>query len=420
MVRTLELEFSGARGQEIAALLHYLHASGHAQILPHLHALSITVTQVPLGGLCLNPLLSPTMEWLRLVFETETEPLGAPDTAVDVFIQMVEVVKDLPLKTLSISTADESLKSSIAASEAIGRLISRHPDLTRIEVNDFYRRLLSPFVAASRIPLLREAEFSTLSFSSPNTNITALPGHHGAVHIPRFMALEALAVDLASRDVEDILAFVRSAPLTSLRLRLEHPGPTINQSLRRVEWFQGLKSVTLWFPNSQGEWKDLIPLLSCTQLCAVDLHGVGIAKAIGNTEIMTMAGSWPGLQKLWLRDIHGEGGNVEGVGGPSQSPLLTLLGVSRVAALCHELTMLAAPVDARQPTLNHPDAGIGPNVQHLWFPGSVLDGNEAQVAQFIANHWPNHAYPRASPLLGIPEMEDGDPWKNVWRMADTS
>lgn len=419
MVRFLELEFSGPSGQEIASLLRHLHLNRCKNMLPNLSSLSITVTDVPHEGLLLNPLLSPNVEWLQLVFETETTQQGNPnDTVVTTFTEVIEAVKGLPLKTLSISSADEDLKSSVAATRAIGELIDSNSNLTRVEVNDFHSRLLSPFIASSQVPYLREAQFSVLSFSSPITNITSLPERQDLQGVLGFTTLGALAIDLACRDTDYILSLASHAPLTSLRLRLEQPGKTIDRSLRIIGQFEGLTSVFLWFPDVRGEWKDLVPLLSCTQLCMVDLHGIGIAGAVGDAEVILMATAWPKLRKLWLRELPGDAdGEGTQLDDTSYTPVLTLPGVSKVAELCPEITALAAPIDARPAALRHTATGLGPSVRDLWFPHSILDGNTVQIAQFIADHWPHHVYPSPSPLLGIAEMQDGDPWKDVWVLA---
>lgn len=414
MVRSLELEFSGPGGQEIASLLRSLHINGSKHILPNLYSLSVTVTQIPQASLHLHPLLSHSLEWLQVVFETEAQqPENTTDAVIASFTDVINSVGNLSLDVLSISVADERLKSSSMATDAVGRLIGRNPSLTYTEINDFHYRLSSPFISASKVPHLREAQFSVLSFSSPIANIAFLPQQQDIPPQSAFVELETLAVDLASRDTDHVLSLVSHAPLTSLRLHLEQPGEKIDRSLRTIGQFGGLKSVTLWFPDVRGEWKDLVPLLACTELRTVDLHGVGMASAVGDSEILAMANSWPRLQKLWLRELPGDADETT----VSPSPVLTLSGISRVAERCRELTALAAPVNARPPLPHHLVTGLGPHVRDLWFPHSVLDGNEVDVAQFIAQHWPNHIYPSPSALLGIAEMRDGDPWKEVWNMA---
>lgn len=329
---------------------------------------------------------------------------------------MLQLLHVLKLQAFKVGTVDAELQSSEAASSAVAALIEAQEQLAHLEVTDFFQRFRAPFMAASHLPCLVSASFSTLSFVSP---ITTALSFIIQTRSPTagFLSLEDLESDIAASQVPRLLSLVGSAGLQTLRLRFEQPGVSLSEPLNGVGRFKALTTVRLWFDSMQGRWEDFRPLLLCTKLRSVTLEGERASKIFGDAELCAMAQAWSGLREIQIKDTFRKD-----VGDPdidnedrTYPPTATLAGITTFAAHCPFLTTLILSIDARHNSFHPTSIETARSVQTLWFPNSLEGGRHFRIARFIAEQWPYHQYPQ--PSFYIPVMKADDPWRRIWTLA---
>lgn len=405
---------------------------GVTRLLPQLEELRITVleiTDIQLSiGPALQALISPTITTFDIDFDTDSSDDLQAFHHFIAFDSILGLLDQLKLQTLRISCSDIFLRRSVDISKRIGTAISKQTALTSIVIRNFLSSDPTPLMEASLLPHLERVYFTfpkaiNLSVLTQTPNPFGLPRHSSSStpheHLS-FPSVRYLTAEVSTEGAELLLPSVTSASVDILALTLEpsQQGATLGTILETAGRFTKLRRIFIMFPNTQGTWPELRPLLSCHCVETVSLRGDYLAAAVGDDELHSLAAAWPFLKSLTIVDhllattrfVPGAQEATTLLHAP-YPPAATLMGLSTFAMYCPHLTSIKISIDARGTPLNVSFEAIGASVVHINFPYSLADEAEQEVAHFIRLMWPNHKPP-------WPDAEGpGTSWHRIWELA---